>query len=339
MGIYDNIFSGTLPEWIVNVTLILWQNHFSGTVPEWIIEHHKYWEINLSDNNFSGTLPKRLGNKNDLTMLSLGRNQLTGTLPDFYQSGLTLTLSDNQFTGTLPQSYASMHNLKLSVRNNCLTGTLPDFRNLWNDKRVESLDLHGNHFSGSIPVSLCQGILWPCDISKGNSLCLPIECHSASWCKIGHSHGDEDPIIKPSPCLSTACATQERCPDCLSWPHKFCTSCHPGCVLRIMDEDGHHDCKGTGEWCAVANSSTTGSNPFVGPDSNAVTTRSNMSAHDSPPDSMFAVKPFVTISIVIVTAVSATLAVIIAAVVLWCRKTHKQANSELGLLELHNADN
>ena len=47
-----------------------------------------------------------------------------------------------------------------------------------------------------------------------------------------------------SPCVSPDCLTYNFCLTCSHNKYRTCTSCHQGCELRKIDEDGNQDCKG-----------------------------------------------------------------------------------------------
>ena len=47
-----------------------------------------------------------------------------------------------------------------------------------------------------------------------------------------------------SPCVSLDCLTYNFCLTCSHNKYRTCTSCHQGCELRKIDEDGNQDCKG-----------------------------------------------------------------------------------------------
>ena len=58
------------------------------------------------------------------------------------------------------------------------------------------------------------------------------------------------PKIRPcqrggcTPCLKPGCLTYNFCLTCNANQFESCTSCHPGCALRKIDDDGNQDCKG-----------------------------------------------------------------------------------------------
>ena len=47
-----------------------------------------------------------------------------------------------------------------------------------------------------------------------------------------------------SPCVKPDCLIYNFCLTCSDNNYQTCTSCHPGCKLRKIDDDGNQDCKG-----------------------------------------------------------------------------------------------
>lgn len=82
--IYDNNFSGTLPNELQTLKLFALQaqgNMFTGAIPEGLYFNNALKQLRLDDNVFTGTISGRAGDLVDLEDLRLNGNELTGTIP------------------------------------------------------------------------------------------------------------------------------------------------------------------------------------------------------------------------------------------------------------------
>lgn len=182
LDLADNMFSGTVPEWIGRklpslTHLRLRSNMFSGVIPTQLTQLGDLQFLDLADNMVSGSIPRSLANMTGMTQdhTPLALNPLTGygasgndrivdSLPIVtkgqdrgYTSGViymvSLDLSDNDLDGVIPEELSSLTGLvNLNLSRNNLTGTIP--QNIGAIQKLESLDLSINALSGEIPSSL-----------------------------------------------------------------------------------------------------------------------------------------------------------------------------------------
>lgn len=118
----------------------------------------------------SGTLPTELGLATSFGELDIQTTRLSGTIPT--QIGLQRWLYQIQITesfisGTLPVELVRLNSLKyaLSFRGNRIEGHVPwvaltraEHHQTW---KVDTLDLSGNAFSGTIPPMCARGLELP----------------------------------------------------------------------------------------------------------------------------------------------------------------------------------
>uniref|UniRef100_A0A804RM44 Protein kinase domain-containing protein n=1 Tax=Zea mays TaxID=4577 RepID=A0A804RM44_MAIZE len=161
------------------MTLDLSQNGLSGQLPEEIASCSMLRRFEVHDNAFSGELPAGLWSLPDLRVIRAQNNRFTGRLREFPggQSRLEqVQIDNNSFSGGIPQSIglvrtmyrfsASLNELNgslpdnlcdspamsiINISRNALSGTIPAFKNC---RRLVSLYLAGNGFTGPIPASL-----------------------------------------------------------------------------------------------------------------------------------------------------------------------------------------
>ncbi|CAH9133048.1 unnamed protein product [Cuscuta epithymum] len=116
--------------------------------------------LDISFNQLSGTLPDCWSSLSSLVVLNLANNHnLSGSLPTSIGSLASLWalhLDHNSFTGVLPSSIKNCSKLvSLQLGHNNLSGPIPD----WVGESLPQLAvlvLGSNHFSASVPTSLCH---------------------------------------------------------------------------------------------------------------------------------------------------------------------------------------
>ncbi|KAJ0989738.1 hypothetical protein J5N97_008094 [Dioscorea zingiberensis] len=169
--------------------------------------------LDLSYNLISGRIPPEF-KPASLDLLDLSHNNLSGELSAFdfgpCPNLLSLNLSSNGFNGSgLPESLANCRRLeKLDITGNHITGRIPSF---WtNFTNLQNLSLANNKFSGEIPPELSRvcGSLLELDLSA-NRLTgeLPssfISCSSIQSLNLGHnqlSGGFIESVVSTMPSL------------------------------------------------------------------------------------------------------------------------------------------
>jgi len=130
---YDNLFSGTIPESIVTLKNLEWfkvqKNQLNGTIPSQFLMLPNLKQTNLGHNLLTGTIPSKVANTSKLQWLFLNHNFLTGQIPSQLSNavGLTLvSLRNNVLSGEIPFELAQLENIEqLSIQFNNLTGIVP----------------------------------------------------------------------------------------------------------------------------------------------------------------------------------------------------------------------
>ncbi|VAH23708.1 unnamed protein product [Triticum turgidum subsp. durum] len=135
LGLRSCYLGPRFPQWLKspkNISSLYMSNaSIADTMPDWFwTVFRKADVLDLSNNNISGTLRATLGQM-DTSFLDLSSNQFIGPVEQLPQNIMGLDLSRNSLSGALP----------LNVR-------WPLF--------IDSLLLFDNHFTGTIPASLCQ---------------------------------------------------------------------------------------------------------------------------------------------------------------------------------------
>ncbi|XP_074282407.1 uncharacterized protein LOC141606919 [Silene latifolia] len=181
----NNSLYGEIPNQLGHIFRLheLWldNNTLVGEIPHNISNCVNLNIIYLNNNRLEGKLPQELRILPNLKYLYVTRNNLRGPLFDIIQNLTSLVIinaDENSFTGTIPNSIVKMQNLtELVVGLNELSGTLP--ASLFNISylqvvefadnqlqgelptdigfpipRIEWLNLWGNNFSGSIPITI-----------------------------------------------------------------------------------------------------------------------------------------------------------------------------------------
>ena len=161
-----NSFSGTVPTCFTSLagldSAFLGTNYFTGPIPvDWSdIQHLKF--VDLSHNLVTGALPPRLSNITNLQFLYLNDNFLTGTVPTSYAQLPMLTLlllQYNQLTGPI-HSIFNVSTQKVldtvQLSGNSFTGTLPGAALFSATSTLTSFSAVDNCLSGTIPVLICD---------------------------------------------------------------------------------------------------------------------------------------------------------------------------------------
>jgi Leucine-rich repeat (LRR) protein len=165
-----NKFTGVLPTpqlfQLVNLkSLFMDGNRLRGTLPEPELGNlNQLHELSIAGNRFEGTLPfKSLAKLTDLEYFDCRSNELNGTLQfDVWGGGQgqqgrklsILRMSYNQFTGNLDGIGALSSALAtLELQSNYLQGFLPP-QDLSVLTSLQTLDLQGNRFSGTVPTQI-----------------------------------------------------------------------------------------------------------------------------------------------------------------------------------------
>ncbi|KAK4490059.1 hypothetical protein RD792_000713 [Penstemon davidsonii] len=159
LSLFDNLFSGSLPDSIGNLSinlsyLSIGGNRLHGTIPSSIGNLFGLTLLNFADNVLEGSVPFSIGNLNRVQEIYLGVNRFTNEIP-FSFGNLTLLnrlyLGENNFHGSIPQSLSNCRNLlTLYVARNNLNGSIP--REIMSLSSISiTFNLSHNDFSGSIP--------------------------------------------------------------------------------------------------------------------------------------------------------------------------------------------
>ncbi|XP_038905071.1 probable LRR receptor-like serine/threonine-protein kinase At3g47570 [Benincasa hispida] len=191
LGFGGNNLVGIIPPWMGNFSslfrLSFALNDFHGSIPSELGHLSRLKLFTVYGNYLTGIVPPSIYNITSLTYFSLTQNRLQGTLPS--DVGFTLPNLEvfaggvNNFGGPIPISLANISGLQVvDFAENSLIGTLPhDLGNLkelvrfnFDDNRLGSgkaddlnlirsltnctslrvLGLAGNHFGGTLPLSI-----------------------------------------------------------------------------------------------------------------------------------------------------------------------------------------
>ncbi|KZV57077.1 receptor-like protein kinase [Dorcoceras hygrometricum] len=159
LGAADNLFGGSLPDSIANLSsqlrvLYLGENQIHGYIPPGIQNLIGLTTIKLGGNFLEGPIPSGIGLLSKLQEIYMGRNELTDEIPPSL-GNLTLLnlidLSHNKFKGMIPQSLSDcIKLLYLDFSFNNLVGPIP--RDIFSLSSISiSLNFAHNAFTGSIP--------------------------------------------------------------------------------------------------------------------------------------------------------------------------------------------
>ncbi|CAI7853305.1 unnamed protein product, partial [Closterium sp. NIES-53] len=125
-------------------------------LPFWLtaLSKLRYLDVTHEANLRTGAVPQDLSLLSHLEFFKANGNGLVGFLPESWASLTnltTLSLQYNQLVGSIPRQFSSLRSLKtLNLNLNQLSGSLPDVFST----TLESLQLGGNRFQGSIPSFL-----------------------------------------------------------------------------------------------------------------------------------------------------------------------------------------
>ncbi|KAI4967982.1 hypothetical protein ZWY2020_006880 [Hordeum vulgare] len=211
--------SGTLlgegfPEFIGKIVslevLALNYNYLNGGLPATAVENlRNLQQLNMSGNRFNGNLPQSLFSLPRLKILDLSTNHFSGHIPVNSSSGPispeVLDLSFNRLNGTLPVT--AFKNIRsLNLGGNQFSGSLPV--SLFALPHLKFLDLSHNNFEGRFPIDLSFAPI-PLEV-------LHLEYNKLSG-PLPTEQGDFEGTLEPSPLpqafmlhLSSGCFVEER---------------------------------------------------------------------------------------------------------------------------------
>ncbi|KAK9749246.1 hypothetical protein RND81_02G112500 [Saponaria officinalis] len=184
--LYNNSLHGEIPNNLGNLLrlreLRLFNNTLVGKIPANLSSCINLRVLSVGYNKLDGKLPTELRALSKLEHFSVTQNNHSGPLFDIIQNLTSLVIISapyNSFTGTIPDSISRMQNLKyLALGMNKLSGALP--ASLFNISSLQTIDLAlndqlhgelppdmgiptpylvwlnlaGNYFSGSIPMTI-----------------------------------------------------------------------------------------------------------------------------------------------------------------------------------------
>lgn len=153
------------------------ENDLKGPFPTEILQLTLLEKLFISFNDITGTLPNEIGSLSNLKEFFAYTNNMDGTIPSTIGNLAQLerlVLGQNGFHGTLPTQLNNLINLKeLSFYHEnsegALNGKIPTLAKL---TQLESLDLEGNKFTGSIPSAFLSGLDADYIASKDNEIIL-----------------------------------------------------------------------------------------------------------------------------------------------------------------------
>ncbi len=130
LRVQRNLFTGFDPGYATLQSLTSWKmydNIFSGTLPQFW-DTPKLFYIDFALNFWTGSIPESLWNLPSLESLALNDAALTGTLPESTVSDhwKYLWLHSNKLAGTIPSTFGSdwVNMTGLRLNNNSLTGSI-----------------------------------------------------------------------------------------------------------------------------------------------------------------------------------------------------------------------
>ncbi|XP_035548695.1 putative receptor-like protein kinase At3g47110 [Juglans regia] len=169
LSLGDNEISGTIPNFIVNASMLfildLDSNSFSGSIPE-AIGYLRFLEIlNLRSNKLTisyselRSIFSSLSSCKNLKFLILSNNHLNDVLPNSVGNLSTslqiLHLHDCNIKGNIPEEIGNLSSLiALTLSHNELGGPVPT--TIGRLHKLQGLFLYGNRLKCSIPYKLCH---------------------------------------------------------------------------------------------------------------------------------------------------------------------------------------
>nr|GEY37668.1 leucine-rich repeat-containing protein [Tanacetum cinerariifolium] len=168
LGLSDNIFSGTMPHCLGNISSLSFldvkSNLIEGPFPPSICSFKLLRYLDMSNNSFGGVIPQCFGNiMSSLEVIDLGNNVLRGTIPNVYRNCGRLEgliLNGNRLEGEVPSSLSKCQSLQvLDLGNNNLNGSFP----IWSRDlpKLSVLVLKSNNFQGPIETSSTTHLPFP----------------------------------------------------------------------------------------------------------------------------------------------------------------------------------
>ena len=162
LDISNNSFSGVIPDWIGNfsllTSLVLSRNSLEGEIPTGFCKLNKLLFLDLSENKIGPASIPPCANLSTMKYLHLHSNELTALIPYVLseaRSLITLDLRDNKLSGTIPPWISSLSNLRvLLLKGNRFQDSIP--AHLCQLKKIRIMDLSHNNLSGSIPSCFNQ---------------------------------------------------------------------------------------------------------------------------------------------------------------------------------------
>jgi len=144
------------PSWKIWFELDLSNNQFSGMLPRWLVNSTLLCAIDLSKNHFKGPIPSDFCKLEVLEYLDLSKNKLFGSIPSCFNTPQIthVHLSENRLSGLLTYGFYNSSSLvTMDLRDNSFTGSIPNW--IGNLSSLSVLLLRANHFNGEFPVYLC----------------------------------------------------------------------------------------------------------------------------------------------------------------------------------------
>ncbi|KAK9743098.1 hypothetical protein RND81_03G217100 [Saponaria officinalis] len=160
ISLYNNSLHGQIPSNLGNLfrlrELWLFNNTLVGKIPANLSSCINLRVLSLGSNKLDGKLPTELRALSKLEHFGVPHNNLTGPLFDIIQNFTSLVIISaplNSFTGTIPDSISRMQNLKyLLIGMNKLSGALP--ASLFNISSLQVIDLLFNQLHGELPADM-----------------------------------------------------------------------------------------------------------------------------------------------------------------------------------------
>ncbi|CAH1438733.1 unnamed protein product [Lactuca virosa] len=141
--------------------LILINNSFTGEIPATLSNCTRLTVLGLSRNKLTGNLPKQLASLINLTIITLHNNRFTGGIPSFLGNFTFLeaiSAANNRLDGIIPSSLGQLQNLnKIGFSNNQLYGIIPP--SIYNLSSLSIVDFSENQISGELPSDI--GLMLP----------------------------------------------------------------------------------------------------------------------------------------------------------------------------------